>query len=194
MSFHANVQEKVLFLNKFIQSPKQMGSITPSSRFLARAMTKPVPWAQAQVIAELGAGTGALTRFIRQAKGPKTKVLLFEKEQLLREQLKAQFPEFSCHADACSMGQVLNQQRIEGLDAIISGLPFYNFPQQLRDRLIEQITSSLKPGGRFIAFQYSLQMKSQLEQDFDIETIRFVPFNFPPAFVYVCRKPGGTAQ
>jgi phospholipid N-methyltransferase len=31
-------------------------------------------------------------------------------------------------------------------------------------------------------------MRRQLERQFDIEHIHFVPFNVPPAFVYVCRK------
>jgi len=47
---------------------------------------------------------------------------------------------------------------------------------------------SLKPGGLFIAFQYSQQMKKLLGEHFSIEKIEFVPLNIPPAFVYVCRK------
>lgn len=53
---------------------------------------------------------------------------------------------------------------------------------------MDQILSSLKEDGLFIAFQYSKQMKKQLEQHFVIERICFVPRNLPPAFVYVCRK------
>ena len=79
-------------------------------------------------------------------------------------------------------------EKIEQIDCILSGLPFFNFSQLIRDKLIEQIIMSLKPGGLFIAFQYSQQMKKQLSQHFDIEEILFVPMNVPPAFVYICRK------
>lgn len=40
---------------------------------------------------------------------------------------------------------------------------------------MRQIIHALKPGGLFIAFQYSQQMKNQLLQNFEIEHIHFVP-------------------
>jgi len=82
----------------------------------------------------------------------------------------------------------MKQQHIEQLDCIFSGLPFFNFESELRKTLVAQIVQALKPGGLFIAFQYSLQMKKILSEHFIIETIPFVPLNIPPAFVYVCRK------
>ncbi|MEF3306380.1 class I SAM-dependent methyltransferase [Paenibacillus sp. GYB003] len=184
------IRDKMLFLYKFARAPKQIGSITPSSAFLAKKMIQQVPWQRVQAVAELGAGTGAITKYIAAAKRDKTRVLLFEKDPLLREQLAERYPEFGCYADASSIDSALRSEGIgEGqLDCILSGLPFFNFPQQLRDRLMEQITRSLKPGGLFIAFQYSQQMKKQLDRNFELEHIRFVALNVPPAFVYVCRK------
>jgi phospholipid N-methyltransferase len=81
-------------------------------------------------------------------------------------------------------------ENIQQLDCILSGLPFFNFSQNLRDHLMDEIYQSLKPNGLFIAFQYSMQMKKQFAQYFAIEKIDFVPLNIPPAFVYVCRKAG----
>lgn len=188
MNLSSIVQEKFLFFNKFIHSPKEVGSVTPSSRFLAQAMTKPVAWDQIESVAELGAGTGALTKYIEHKASERIKVLLFEKDPVLRNQLAGKFPAFSCYADACHIQKAVRREKLDGLDLVISGLPFFNFPQDIRDRLIKQIMAALKPGGSFIAFQYSLQMRSQLSRYFEIETIRFVPFNVPPAFVYVCRK------
>lgn len=184
------VREKLLFLYKFARAPKQVGSVTPSSVFLAKKMIEQVPWNRVKAVAELGAGTGAITKYIEAARQEHTKVLLFEKDVLLRSELAGRFPDFRCYADATSIDYALRNEGIgEGqLDCILSGLPFFNFPQQLRDRLMEQITASLKPDGLFIAFQYSQQMKQQLDRQFRLERIHFVPLNVPPAFVYVCRK------
>jgi phospholipid N-methyltransferase len=182
------IREKLLFLYKFTLAPKQIGSVTPSSAFLAKKMIEPVPWNRMKAVAELGAGTGAITKYIDQAKTKRTKVVLFEKDPQLYKDLVSRYPDFSCHTDACHLDSALHSEGIEQLDCILSGLPFFNFPQQLRDRLMDQIEASLKPGGLFIAFQYSQQMRRQLERQFDIERIHFVPFNVPPAFVYVCRK------
>ncbi|WP_425313148.1 class I SAM-dependent methyltransferase [Paenibacillus mangrovi] len=183
-----NIQEKMLFLYKFSRAPKQIGSITPSSVFLAKKMLEQVEWNQVQHIAELGAGTGAITRYIDAVNLQRANVMLFEKDALLRGQLARRFPAYSCYADACKLQEALQDEGIEQLDCILSGLPFFNFPQQLRDQLMEQITTSLKPGGLLIAFQYSQQMKKQLSSLFDIEHVYYVPLNIPPAFVYVCCK------
>ncbi|TMV49712.1 phospholipid methyltransferase [Paenibacillus mesophilus] len=182
------IREKLLFLYKFSLAPKQIGSVTPSSAFLAKKMIDSVPWGRVRAIAELGAGTGAITKYIGTAMRKQTKVLLFEKDPYLREELARLYPDYSCHVDACQLGLSLQQEGIGRLDCILSGLPFFNFPQQLRDLLMDQIAAALKPGGLFIAFQYSQQMRKQLDRRFDIEHIHFVPLNIPPAYVYVCRK------
>lgn len=188
MDLNTTIQEKFLFLYKFLSSPKQIGSVTPSSSFLCKKMINAVPWHQVNNVAELGCGTGALTRYIEKAKSADTKVLLFEKEAHLHSQLAARFPHFPCYGEASQLDAVLQKEGIESLDCVLSGLPFFNFPQELRDVLMNQIHGALKKDGLFIAFQYSKQMKKQFSEIFDIQEIQFVPLNIPPAFVYVCKK------
>lgn len=180
--------EKLLFLYKFTKSPKQIGSVTPSSGLLAMKMLKQIPWTHVDAVAELGAGTGAITRHLDKVRRKETKVVLFEKDPGLLNKLEARFPEYACHTDACKLREALDQENIDQLDCIISGLPFFNFPQPMRDLLLDQIVSSLRPGGLFIAFQYSQQMKMQLFRHFHIRHVHFVLLNVPPAFVYVCEK------
>jgi phospholipid N-methyltransferase len=182
------IQEKYLFLKKFLHAPGQIGSITPSSKFLAQKMIDSVAWDEVRNIAELGSGTGAITKFIQESKHEDAQVLLFEKDPCLRAELANQFPESCVYSDASQLYTSMSQKGIEHLDCVLSGLPFFNFPQSIRDQLLEQITLSLKPNGYFIAFQYSLQMNKQFSQHFTYDQIKFVPLNFPPAFVYVCRK------
>lgn len=190
MSISGQVQEKITFFYKFMQSPGQIGSVTPSSKYLARAMVDSVPWDEVNHVAELGAGTGAITKYIRSAANSNTRIMLFEKDPTLYRSLKYQYSEFPCYKDAYRLQFSMGVEKMERLDCVISGLPFFNFPQEMRDKLMDQIVGSLRNGGLFIAFQYSHQMKKQLSERFDIETIKFVALNFPPAFVYVCRKRG----
>lgn len=176
------------FLQRFVRNPKYVGSMIPSSSFLARKMVAPIQWNHIQSIAELGAGTGAITRYIKPRVTKSTNVLLFEMDAKMRRILQLEFPDFDCHANALNLTGILDQKGIGQLDCMISGLPFFNFSPELRNLLLDQITRSLKPGGLFIAFQYSLQMKKALSDAFEIANIDFTPFNLPPAFVYVCRK------
>ncbi|MDQ0492973.1 MULTISPECIES: class I SAM-dependent methyltransferase [Paenibacillus] len=182
------VHERFMFLFKFLHSPTYVGSVTPSSRFLAKSMIESIPWSEVHAVAELGAGTGAITQYIPQAARAQTKVLLFEKDQTMQESLKRRFPNYLCYSDSRELQLATKNAEIEQLDCIISGLPFFNFPQAMRNQIVEQIHLSLRDGGLFVAFQYSKQMKQQLGEWFDIEEIKFVPMNIPPAFVYVCRK------
>ncbi|MCR8631749.1 class I SAM-dependent methyltransferase [Paenibacillus radicis (ex Xue et al. 2023)] len=178
----------MIFLYKFIRTPKTIGSVTPSSRFLAKKMIEAISWQDTCSVAELGAGTGVITEAINHAAVKGTRVLLFEKDSHLSEQLALQYPEYTTYSEARALSSSVQQLGLEHLDCVISGLPFANFPQRLRDEIMEQVVASLKPNGLFVAFQYSLQMKKQLSRHFDIQTIHFVLLNVPPAFVYVCKK------
>lgn len=181
-------EESRAFARKFMENPGQVGSLVPSSARLARAMAGEIDWGKARAVAELGSGTGAITREIARRREPGTSIYLFEKDAEMRRRLRERYPDFRCFSDAAGMADTLRRDGSGGLDAIVSGLPFFNFPQPLRDRLLAQIVDSLKPGGLFVAFQYSLQMRGQLARRLEIRRIRFVPLNLPPAFVYVCRK------
>lgn len=178
----------ILFMQKFLRHPRQVGSIAPSSRFLGSKMVNAVSWQGVEAVAELGSGTGAITAMLKTKVGERTKVLLFEKDALMRKRLERKYPRFFCHPNADDLAEAVRRHGISHLDCVLSGLPFFNFSQSVRDRLLEQIRFSLKPGGLFIAFQYSLQMKGQLARSFEIEAVKFVPLNLPPAFVYVCRN------
>lgn len=86
-----NSNEPILFLKSFLQSPKHVGSIIPSSRFLASKMVKQASWLEAKAVAELGSGTGAITRYIQQEVQGSTKVFLFEMNETMRNTLKTAY-------------------------------------------------------------------------------------------------------
>lgn len=180
----------LLFFKKFVHNPKYVGSIIPSSRFLANRMVTSAKWETAESIVEIGSGTGAITRVIAERVRPESIVILFEKENEMGEKLQQDFPQFIRESNALSLVSQLKKYNIQEVDYIFSGLPFYNFSPVMRLQLIQQCKEALKPGGKLIAFQYSLQMKKLLSEHFEIESISVVPLNFPPAFVYVCRRTG----
>ncbi|ERI08876.1 class I SAM-dependent methyltransferase [Aneurinibacillus aneurinilyticus] len=180
--------EKLMFLTKFLRSPRNIGSVTPSSRFLAKAMVKPVDWNSAKHIAELGAGTGVFTKQIDRLRLPDCKVVVFEQDRNMRKRLEHLYPGLYYHHDACDISSAMKQYGINQFDYILSGLPFTNFSQKLRDEIMDEVERALKPGGTFVAFQFSLQMKKQLAERFGDISLEFVPMNVLPAFVYCCRK------
>ncbi|WP_152394130.1 class I SAM-dependent methyltransferase [Paenibacillus guangzhouensis] len=187
-------EDKWLFLQKFMVNPKEIGSITPSSKFLAHRMLNEVEWEAVHCMGELGSGTGAITAHLAELVYQKkcsldpVNVFLFEKDKEMRDRLQEAYPKFHVAEDALCLRAEARRHNLGAYDCIISGLPFFNFSPLLRHQLMEEIYQSLRPGGQFIAFQYSLQMKRELSRYFDVEKIKFVAFNIPPACVYVCRK------
>lgn len=183
-----NLTDKLTFFTKFIKSPFQVGSITPSSRFLAAKMLEPLDWGNIRTLAELGAGMGAFTKYIHAFKHPDCKVAVFEKDKEMRDRLKNCYPEMIYFEDAIMLSEQTKSTEIGSLDAVVSGLPFALFEESVRKRIIKSVIDSLKPNGIFVTFQYSRHMKTLLTNKFSQVEVSLVPLNLPPAFVYVCHK------
>jgi phospholipid N-methyltransferase len=72
------------------------------------------------------------------------------------------------------------------VDAIVSSLPLAIIPDDVVDRIIEASRASLRPGGRFVQYQYTLADYERMTERFPGVTLGFMPLNIPPAFVYGC--------
>ncbi|CAG7629243.1 class I SAM-dependent methyltransferase [Paenibacillus allorhizosphaerae] len=187
-SVKSSAAGKWMFLKKFIQNPRDVGSIIPSSNRLTNKMLEPIPWDQARNVVELGAGTGIFTKAIYELARPDCKVAIFEKEDEMRSQLLEMYKGFYFCKNALDLQACLPKIGMAKADCIISGLPFANFAQSDREQIIRQVHDSLSDDGIFVTFQYSLQMKKMLQSAFAHVSVSFVAWNMPPAFVYVCRK------
>ena len=179
---------RLSFFYKFIQSPGSIGSITPSSSFLSKKIMENLSWDSIDSIVELGAGTGVFTKHIYTRKKPSCKAIIIEKDIQLLKMLMKSYPDFYFDCEAVRLYSTLQQLEIKEVDCIVSGLPFAMFSSNLRNNILQVVDKSLKSGGIFIAFQYSLQMKTMFEHFFDKVNISLVPLNLPPAFVYFCQK------
>lgn len=184
-----SLMQRILFFSKFMSSPRTIGSITPSSKYLVNSLLKPVNWDQTKTVLELGAGTGVVTREIANRVNHSCRVITFELDPELRRYLKNQFPRFVHCCDARNLKQELRLQGMNEADCVVSSLPFANFSKQdclkILDEIIQKVLSC---NGVFVAYQYSLHMLPMLRSCFGKVEVRFVPANLPPGFVYVCSK------
>lgn len=179
--------EILTFISQFAKHPGMVGSIVPSSRFLTRRMLAPVNWKDAQVVIELGCGTGVITKEIIRHYQEPTHLLLFERNAHFRNLIAARYPHLPVYEDAESLDKVL-QAHEQKADVIISSLPFSNFSFEKQESILQIIHQSLKEGGLFITYQYSLQMKRKLQECFSTLNVHQEWINIPPAWVYICTK------
>ena len=180
--------DRILFLRKFIEEPKKIGSLTPSSSFLANKMLKNLDWENFSHVAELGAGTGTFTEQIIERKPSDCKFLVIEQDYSMRQSLEEKYHRLFFDSYAENLAETLQRLEFPPLDCVISGLPFANMDNHLRRRIVDNVYSSLRAGGVFVMFQYSLQMRAMLKEYFSSVETNFFLLNFPPAFVYFCKK------
>ena len=185
------MSKKTYFLKQFWSEKKMVGSMIPSSRYLAKKMLQNVNFKKARVIVELGPGTGIFTRKILDQMQEDAKLFVFELNNQFFNRLKEEILDdrlILIHDSAEYIQKYLNEAGFLHADYVISSLPLTNFPNKLKETILKAAHHCLKKEGQFIQFQYTLNSKKFLKSQFDETDIMFTPLNFPPAFIYTCTK------
>jgi len=185
------MKKKSSFLQQFWKQKKMVGAMAPSSRFLANLMMKNIDFTKADVIVELGPGTGVFTKRILEKMHPNAVILAFELNDEFFYSLTHIFKDprvHLIHDSAEKIEHYLTKLNLAQADIVVSSLPLAVFPPQLRDAVLDASYKSLRVNGNYVQFQYSLTSKKHIKRVFEKVSIDFTPFNFPPAFVYTCSK------
>ena len=187
------LSEKFIFLKRFISAPSQIGSVTPSSKYLMYAMLNKVSWNECDSIVELGAGTGVFTSKIAE-KMKSGRLMIFEIDEKLRSMINTHGKvnkklKVTLHSNAEELTAIIEKFGLQKVDCILSSLPFTALSREMTDNILNGITRCLKPDGKFIAYQYSHIMRKEFEKRFESVKTSFVLRNIPPAFVYECKLP-----
>lgn len=193
----------MLFLREFVRAPLRTASVVPSSRSLAVQMVRPLhdrDWTQrTPVVLELGPGTGAFTKVIQETAPAGTRHLGIELNPAMAQHLSSAFPAVEVVVGAAAdLPQLLHRRGIDGVDLIISGLPWQSFAGPAGPRLVGTIAGCLAPGGTYTQFTYSWtrwappakRQHRTLHESFDeVQVSRTIWRNLPPAFVYTSTRP-----
>ena len=181
-----------LFFGKFLKHGTKIASLAPSSPWLSRATVSNVDWAKADVIVELGAGTGPITKVIAERSRPDTKVIVLERDAdfaaILRDRF-AVYPHFDViEGDVRDLSAMLAERGIGRVDHVISGLPVPSFPKDFRLEYFRVIKEVLTPGGGYNQItELALVYMGLYRKFFDEVKFVFEPRNLPPAGAYHCR-------
>jgi phosphatidylethanolamine/phosphatidyl-N-methylethanolamine N-methyltransferase len=183
--------DRLAFLQGFLRRPRMVGSVVPSSRFMERRLIAAGGVRDAEVVVELGPGTGGTTRALLGALSTDARLLAIELNPRFAAMLAA-------HGDprllveegsAERIGELLTLRGLPGADVVISGVPFSTMPAERGRRILREIWSALRPGGRFVAYQFRDRVAVLGRELFGRPSIDRVPLNVPPMRVYSWRKP-----
>ena len=185
------VQTRLGFLGEFIRNPRELGSVTPSSRYLTRAVLGEIDFTRATRIAELGPGTGVFTRGLLERLSPAGELLAVETNREFVELLPRELPDGRLavvQESAERLYEVAAERGWESADVVVSGIPYSLLPRPVTAGILRAAARTLRPGGLFVGYQYSMYLRPFLKSVFGNVGYRFVPLNLPPAFVYASRR------
>ena len=186
------------FLVQFIREPKSVGAIAPSSRRLARHMVECVDWTDVNTVLEYGPGTGIFTEFIVDTMPTDADFVSIELNERFADMVRHRFPGINvCNDSVENVRKICDEYDMETVDAIVSGLPWAIFSDDLQDSILDAMMTVLEPGSQFVTFGYlqglvlpaAQRFKKKLKNYFsEVKLTRPVWRNFPPAVIYQCRK------
>lgn len=189
----SKTKEYLFFLSAVLTKPFKMGAIAPSSKQLSEMMLlKLRPGAS---VVEIGPGTGAITRVIRQRLSNPDHYIGFDINREFVEQLCHEFPDLKFVQDSAENIQA----HVEGrpVDYIVCSLPWNIWPSHHQEKILKGAVRPLKKGGHFATFAYwpmlyapaGLGFRRLLWKTFKkVEVTKIVWGNLPPAVVYVCTR------
>jgi phospholipid N-methyltransferase len=184
-------EETLLFAKNFLQHPKMLGSLIPSSRFLVDRLLNKINWKRASTIVEYGPGVGTITERILDRMAPNATLVVLEMNEDFVRHLKRAFPDLRLHVvhgSAENVYRELAQLKLIGADYIISGIPFTTMPVELRHRIMRESRKALNPGGAVLVYQFTRAVLPYLRTHFEQIDQDFEPRNILPARLFYCTR------
>jgi phosphatidylethanolamine/phosphatidyl-N-methylethanolamine N-methyltransferase len=185
--------ETVRFFRGWLDKPRAVGSIVPTSAVTAREMASLVDPSSDLPVLELGPGTGVITKAILERGVKPEKLYTIEYSEDFVAHLRQHFPGVNViHGDAFDLDKTLGDKRDMMFDTVVSAVPLLNFPVPQRVAYVEDILRRI-PAGRPI-MQITYGPRSSVPPghgDYIVERHGFVLRNIPPANLWTYRR-GGT--
>ena len=179
------------FFKQILKAPRQMGSLVPSSRFLAREMVRlAVENAPADALfVELGPGTGVITEVLVREKSSSQEIIAIERNPDFAKKLQARFPTVRViESSASEIETLLADHRSRPL-LILSSIPWLVLPDPVRKSCLialERVVSA-NPASRILQYTYSPVQPIHFERLLGVRA-SFVFMNVPPAWIWSFRS------
>ena len=179
------------FIKGFLRDPMGVGSVWPSSRFLAQRVVDAGAVDSARVVVELGPGTGAVTRELLAHLPADGRLLALEIDADFVELLEREIsdPRLTVHlGPSTEIPSVIASAGVDQVDLVVSGIPFSTLDRPTAHRTIESVKACLAPGGRFVAYQVRDAVVERARPILGEPASQIELLNLPPMRVYTWRR------
>lgn len=180
-----SVSNAALFFKRWLANPLQMGSIIPSSPSLCRRIAALVNRAEDEVVVELGAGTGVVSRALLAAGVPPERLVVVEIVPQMAEHLREVLPGVTVlTGDAFELPRALPARWHGKVGTAICGIPLVLLPLEKQRQFVDAV-EAVAPGRGFLLYTYCVTSPLPYrELTLEAKRMAWTPLNFPPASVW----------
>ncbi|MER8529825.1 phospholipid N-methyltransferase PmtA [Mesorhizobium sp. M0814] len=182
--------DELKFFKGWIDKPKAVGSIVPTSSITAGKMASIVDPTSGLPVLEVGPGTGVITRAIlAQGIKPENLYAVEYSTDFVRH-LRQLYPGVNViEGDAFNLDATLGDKRDLIFDSVISGVPLLNFPVAQRIAYVERLLDRIPAGRPIVQLTYGpLSPIPPGRGDYTVEHFHFVIRNIPPTQLWIYRR------
>lgn len=182
---HTEVANATLFFKRWLANPLQMGSIIPSSPSLCGKIAALVRRAEDEVVVELGAGTGVISRALLAAGVPAEKLVVVEIVPDMAHHLRRVLPGVTViQGDAFELADALPARLHGKVGTAICGIPLVLLPIEQQRRFVAAV-EAVAPGKGFLLYTYCITSPLPWRDlGLDAKRKAWTHLNFPPASVW----------
>ncbi|MBN9020069.1 MAG: phospholipid methyltransferase [Rhizobiales bacterium] len=186
----ALVADEVRFLRSWMGRPLTTGAVSPSGKALTKLMASFVDPGDKLPVVELGPGTGVVTQALLERGVAPGRIVSIEFNPEFCTLLQRRFPGVRIvEGDAYGFSTTLKGWVDGPVSAVVSSLPLFTRPPEMRRKLIVDALDRMPAGRPFIQFSYALVPPVPAETGrFSVEHTNWVVMNLPPARVWIYRK------
>ena len=175
-----------VFFRGFLEHPRMVGSIIPSSGATIEKVLSRVDWARCQLFVEYGPGVGTFCQPVLDRLPRGGELLVIDTNPLFIDYLRSTIKDSRFHAVLGSAEDVEDIVRSIGhdkADYVLSGLPFSTLPEGVGPAIAAATSRVVRHGGAFMTYQFSATARDLTARYFPRVETGFAWFNIPPCLV-----------
>ena len=175
-----------VFFRGFLEHPRMVGSIIPSSRSTIDKMLAPVKWDECKLFVEYGPGVGTFCRPVLDRLPRGGELLVIDTNPLFVDYLRKTIRDSRFHAvlgSAEDVEAIVRSIGHEQADYVLSGLPFSTLPPGVGPAIAAATYRVVRAGGAFLTYQFSAVARDLTARHFEHVETGFTWINIPPCLL-----------
>lgn len=175
-----------VFFRGFVEHPRMVGSIIPSSRATIEKMLAPVKWNECKLFVEYGPGVGTFCRPVLDRLPRDGELVVIDTNPLFIDYLKRTIRDSRFHAvlgSAEDVEDIVRSLGHEQADYVLSGLPFSTLPDGVGPAITAATHRVIRSGGAFLTYQFSAVARDLTARYFERVDTAMTWMNVPPCLL-----------